>query len=138
MTKYLVDKSALARASQPAVRQRLEEVFSGDEIFTCPLVDLEVLYSARSPSEYEHWWASRHAGYETIPLTPRVGERALEVQRQLAERSHHRGASLPDLLIAACAETQDAVVLHYDADYDLIAEVTTQPVEWVVPKGACH
>jgi len=26
-------------------------------------------------------------------------------------------------------------VLHYDRDFDLIAEVTGQPVEWVVPYG---
>jgi hypothetical protein len=25
--------------------------------------------------------------------------------------------------------------MHYDADYDRIAEVTGQPVEWVVPRG---
>ena len=26
-------------------------------------------------------------------------------------------------------------VLHYDSDYDLIADVTGQPVQWVVPRG---
>jgi hypothetical protein len=26
-------------------------------------------------------------------------------------------------------------VLHYDADFDLIAAVTGQPTEWVVPAG---
>ncbi|TVR35612.1 MAG: PIN domain nuclease, partial [Nitriliruptor sp.] len=26
-------------------------------------------------------------------------------------------------------------VLHYDADFDRIATVTEQPVEWVVPAG---
>ena len=27
-------------------------------------------------------------------------------------------------------------VLHYDADFDLIAEITGQPTEWVVPRGS--
>ena len=27
------------------------------------------------------------------------------------------------------------VVLHYDHDFDLIASVTQQPVEWIVPAG---
>jgi hypothetical protein len=27
-------------------------------------------------------------------------------------------------------------VLHYDKDFDRIAEVTAQPTEWVVPPGS--
>jgi hypothetical protein len=26
-------------------------------------------------------------------------------------------------------------VLHYDSDYDVIAAVTGQPMQWVVPRG---
>jgi len=40
-----------------------------------------------------------------------------------------------DLLIAATAETEGLTVMHYDADLDLIAEVTGQPCEWIVPRG---
>ena len=43
---------------------------------------------------------------------------------------------LPDLIIAATAEEHGATVLHYDADYDRIAAVTGQPVEWVAPRGS--
>ena len=46
-----------------------------------------------------------------------------------------RSVGLPDLLIAAVAERESAIVLHYDGDYDLIAEVTGQPMQWVVPRG---
>jgi hypothetical protein len=38
-------------------------------------------------------------------------------------------------MIAAVAERHRVSILHYDADYDLIAEVTEQPTEWVVPRG---
>jgi predicted nucleic acid-binding protein len=41
----------------------------------------------------------------------------------------------PDLLIAAVAERERVSVLHYDGDYDLIAQVTGQPAQWVVPRG---
>jgi hypothetical protein len=37
--------------------------------------------------------------------------------------------------IAACAERHNATVIHYDSDYEVIAEVTGQPVDWVVPRG---
>jgi predicted nucleic acid-binding protein len=40
-----------------------------------------------------------------------------------------------DLMIAAAAEAAGLVVLHYDHDFDLIAKVTGQPVEWIVPAG---
>ncbi len=62
--------------------------------------------------------------------------RTLEIQALLAERSQHRGVSVPDLLIAACAERAGLVVLHYDADFDRIARVTGQPTRWVVPRGS--
>ncbi len=61
--------------------------------------------------------------------------RALQVQRMLAERSQ-RGRKIPDLLIAAAAEELDIAVLHYDADFDLIASVTAQRCQWVVPAGS--
>jgi len=38
-------------------------------------------------------------------------------------------------LIAAAAEQGDLILLHYDADFDLISRVTGQPCEWVVPAG---
>jgi predicted nucleic acid-binding protein len=43
---------------------------------------------------------------------------------------------MADLLIAATAERHGVTVLHYDADYDLIAEVTGQLTQWVVPRGS--
>ena len=63
-------------------------------------------------------------------------ERALEVQAKLAERSQHRAVSLPDLLIAACAENANLSVLHYDADFEKIAGITGQAVQWIVPRGS--
>ncbi len=57
------------------------------------------------------------------------------MQRLLAQRSQ-RGREIPDLLVAAAAEELDAVVLHYDADFDLIAAVTGQPCRWAVPAAS--
>ena len=62
-------------------------------------------------------------------LTPRIEDRAVEVQSVLAERGQHRAPSIPDLLIAATAELDALTVLHVDRDFELIAEVTGQPVE---------
>ncbi len=64
-----------------------------------------------------------------VTLTPRAEERACTVQRLLSGRDHHRAVSIPDLLVAAMAELEGLTVLHVDKDFDLIADVTGQPVE---------
>ena len=74
--------------------------------------------------------------FETVDTTAAHLRRALHVQRLLAARSQ-RARKVPDLLVAAVtAEERGAIVLHYDADFDLIASVTGQPCQWVVPAGS--
>jgi predicted nucleic acid-binding protein len=136
MATYLADKSALARfETSPEVRGTLESLLPFGEVATCGVVDLEVLYSAPSPDAYVAAAASLRA-LPRVHVTEAILDRALEVQGRLAKRSQHRGASLPDLLVAACAEHAALTVLHYDADYERIAEVTGQRVQWVVPRGS--
>lgn len=131
---YLADKSALARITHAPVAERLVPLILSQQIATCAVIDLEVLYSARSLRDYEATRVER-GGLPTLPLTERVGTRALEVQHLLARRGQHRVA-VPDLLIAATAEVNGVAVIHYDRDYDRIAEVTGQTTEWVVPRGS--
>jgi predicted nucleic acid-binding protein len=57
-----------------------------------------------------------------------------DLQAELARSGHHR-VPIPDLIIAAAAEAAGLTLLHYDHDYDTIAEVTRQPAEWVVQRG---
>jgi predicted nucleic acid-binding protein len=62
---------------------------------------------------------------------------ALTLQRRLAERGQHR-RPIPDLLIAATALVHGAALLHYDMDFDLIADVTGQETRWIIPRGTEH
>ena len=62
-------------------------------------------------------------------LTPAIEDRAVEVLTLLADRGQHRAPSIPDLMIAATGELAGLTVLHLDKDFDLIAEITGQPVE---------
>lgn len=41
-----------------------------------------------------------------------------------------------DLMLAATAEAHGLIVLHYDADFVQVAEVTGQPVRWLAEPGA--
>ena len=43
---------------------------------------------------------------------------------------------MQELLIAGVAERHSATLIHYDQDFDTIAEITGQPAEWVVPAGS--
>jgi hypothetical protein len=117
-----------------AVAARLTPLLVDGYVATCPIIDLEVLYSARSGADYEEILIERGA-MPSLPITESVTDRALGVQRLLAQRGQHR-LPLPDLLIAAVAELNGLTVIHYDADYDRIAEITGQSVEWVVPRGS--
>lgn len=135
LSGYLIDTSALARAAKPGVRSRIESLGTQRPFYRCAIIDLEMLRSAVSADDYERRRADRFSGYTDLPITPDVTGRALDVQRLLAATGRHRGPKLAGYVIAACAEVHDATVVHYDADYDLIAAVTGQPVEWVVPAG---
>ena len=132
---FLADTSALARAAYPPVAARLRDLGVRGLLASCPTIDLEVLYSARSPDEYVAIVARRRDAFTDLPLRPEIGERALAVQAEMARLSQHRAAGVVDLLSAATAEYYGAAVLHYDADFDHIASVTRQTVEWVVPVG---
>jgi predicted nucleic acid-binding protein len=123
------------RQTRAEVREALDPLLQAGEVATCGIVDLEALYSASSPTVY----GITAAALGEMPKATVDEEcmvRALEIQARLAERSQHRGVSVPDLLVAACAERAELVVLHYDADYDRIAAVTGQPTRWVVPRGS--
>jgi predicted nucleic acid-binding protein len=133
--RYLIDKSALARMPLEPVRARLAPILEAGEAATCDVIDLEVLYSARGYDEYCQIHQRRALSYTSVPITESTFHRALAIQMELARTGRHR-VPIPDLLIAATAEGARLTVLHYDRDYDLIAEVTGQPVEWVVPRGS--
>jgi predicted nucleic acid-binding protein len=134
VARYLADKSVWARLTKPAVRATVAPRVDRGLVGTCPIIDLEILYSARTGSEHDHFRAQRTA-FEYFPLTDEIAQRAVEVQGLLAQRAQHRSVSIPDLLIAATAECYALTVLHYDGDYDRIAAVTGQATEWVVPPG---
>jgi hypothetical protein len=68
-------------------------------------------------------------------LTPAIEDRALEVLGLLADRGQHRAPSIPDLIIAATAELVGLTVLHLDKDFDVIAEMTGQPMERLESQG---
>jgi predicted nucleic acid-binding protein len=96
---------------------------------------LKICYSARDHKDLEALLAGQRA-LEWLPVGEAAMDRALEVQRLLAQ---HRGNGhrrlIPVLIIAATAQLHGAEVLDVDSDYDLIAEVTGQPMRRLLDFG---
>jgi predicted nucleic acid-binding protein len=132
--RYLIDKSALARMPLEPVRERLAPIIESGEAATCAIIDLEILFSARNAEEHERIRQRRALAYHSLPITEENLQRAITIQGELARSGRHR-IPIPDLIIAAIAEAAGLILLHYDRDFDLIAEVTGQPTEWVVARG---
>ncbi len=64
-------------------------------------------------------------------MSEAVERRAREVSLALSRRGYHRGPSPVDLLAAAAAESVGAELWHCDRHFELIAEVTGQPMRRV-------
>jgi predicted nucleic acid-binding protein len=133
---HLVDNSVIARAYKPPVAAAFEPKVLGGLVASCSITDLEQLFSARSGEEHRARREDLTLRFVHVSLGQRIFDRAIEIQGLLADRGQHRAASIPDLVVAAAAEGAGLTVLHYDADFDLIATVTGQEVEWVVPRGS--
>ena len=131
---HLVDSSALKRLRDPAVRAAIEELAAAGVLARPTICDLEIGYSARNAHEWDRLIEALSA-FEAIPTSSAHVRRALEVQRLLAQQSQ-RGRKIPDLLVAAAAEEHGLTVVHYDADFDLIASVTGQRCQWIVAAGS--
>jgi len=130
MTTWLIDKSALARlATSPDAAEWATRIEHGLVRITT-VTRLEVGHSARSGPDLRTGFAQPPLASMPVQyMTPAVEDRAVEVLTLLADRGQHRAPSVPDLIIAATAELAGLTVLHRDKDFDVIADVTGQPVE---------
>lgn len=136
----LIDNSAWARLASPRLSQdRVEDVarrIESAELAACLPFVLEAGYSARSAADHDEVIADLIM-LPWIDVTPSVSRLAIQAQGELARVGHHR-VPPADLVIAACAHAEGAGVLHYDRDYDVIAERSGLdfPSEWLAPAGA--
>ncbi len=133
---HLADTSVLTRLAVPAVQHVLRELLTHRRIGRCTMSDLELGFSAWNAAEWDQI-------QDAVALFPQLDIQADDftqagtVQRGLADRGL-RGRKLPDLLVAAAAARNNLVVLHYDRDFELIAELTGQRQEWVVPRASIN
>ena len=137
----LIDNSAWARLDSPTLRAaRRDEIaalIESGEIAVCTPFLLEAGWSARDAADHDALLADL-LQLPILAVDAAVETAALDAQSDLARRGHHCGASLSNLLIAACAHVNAADVLHYDRDYDQLAELTGLRFasHWLAEPGA--
>lgn len=132
VTNWLVDRSAYVRmqAGQAVDIAEWNVRIERGLVHLSTVTRLELGFSARSGEAGREAFGLPPLLLMPIErLTPAMEDRAWEVQMLLADRGQHRAPSIPDLLIAATAEKAGLTVLAVDKDFDLIAEITGQPVE---------
>lgn len=130
MTVVLPDTSVWQRRAQRDVAHAVAAALERYVVAIVDPVELELLRSAFGARDHAEL-RREYGALRRIPLTARMGERALEVQGALAQRGYHRGPSVTDLLAAAAAEHAHAELWHCDRQFELIAEVTGQPMRRV-------
>ena len=134
----LADTSAWsAKRLDVAVADHFDNSVRSGYIATCDVVRFELLVSTRD----QHEFAVRRDALRALSearITASVWRRALDVLELFAQRGplHHRGLPLPDLLVAAAAESAELPVLHYDRHFELIGEVTGQEMRAIAPLGS--
>jgi predicted nucleic acid-binding protein len=132
----LLDTSAWSRAAHPAVRERWLLALRNGRLWISPAIRLEILLQARGGANFEEL-AERLSILRIAQLTGSTTRAAEDAMRTLAYRSHgsHR---LPviDYLLAATAQESGVAVLHYDHDYDTLAEVMQFESVWLAPPGS--
>ena len=121
----LVDTSAWARAHHPEVREPWTEALVGRRLRLSPAIRLEILFGARDGEAFD-LLAERLAAISPAPLTPSVVEAATAAMREMA----HLSAGAHRLPIV------DYLVIHYDRDYDVLAEVMEFESVWLAPAGS--
>ncbi len=130
VTTWLIDKSAINRLHLAQDANEWAQRIERGLIRISTVTRLEVGYSARAATDHGKLVSDPPLALMPVEyLTPKIEDRAVEIQSVLAARGQHRAPSIPDLLIAATAELTELTVLHVDKDFALIAEITGQAVE---------
>lgn len=132
MTRYLADTSVWAWAKRSRIiEEKFRERLLRSELATTVPVALEILHSSRNGAEYEEDLAFLRS-LEWLGFTAETADRALEVQRALAQTTHgaHRIAPI-DYLVVSIAENSgpNVIVWHVDRDLARLCDFVDQPHE---------
>lgn len=121
---FVADTSAWWRAATlpDDLGSLLQRAVLDERFWITPIVRMEVLYSARTRSEYTELELD---ALRILRNDRAVADAATTALRELAKRAdgYHRVPPTDALIAAAAAEHGGAAVLHCDAHFDRLSEV---------------
>jgi predicted nucleic acid-binding protein len=131
----LIDASARSRCRSPDAAARLRAFETSNTVATCPIVTLELLYSAKNAREFAEVELTE-SQTRPIQLTRSIVQAAIGALRGLSEKGdgYHR-VKITDALIAAAAAESGADVVHYDRHFDRLSQVLEFESIWLAPAG---
>ena len=136
VASYLADTSALARLHHPRGAQRSwRRLIEAGVVATCGVIEFELGWATRSGTELDQLRADRDAGYEWLATHDEDWRRALDVQAFLWRSGQVRAVGLLICSSRPWPNGNASPYVHYDGDYDFIAQITGQPTQWVVARG---
>jgi predicted nucleic acid-binding protein len=127
---FIADTSAWWRSS--SVKESWTAAMRSRQIATCPIVMLELLYSAPDGDAFQALERDLRQ-LRDIPVTRSITQAAIAALRELAEAGSRRHRVEPtDAVIAACAQEAGIGVLHCDRHFDRLAEVMSFESRWLL------
>ncbi|TDB87116.1 PIN domain nuclease [Actinomadura sp. KC216] len=133
---WLADTSAVVRLLRDdRAYAQWEDMLARRLVGVCPITELEIYYSARSAADRANLLDEVGEVFGWLAMPDRAYERALMVQGELTTRGQHRAPGPVDLLVAAAADLHGVTLLHYDRDFDQIANASGQAMQWLAEPG---
>lgn len=131
---FLLDKSAHELAHRDLGARRVFETLAVTGVLaTCAIVELEVLYSARSLAGHQRLTTYLREQCVWLETSDDTLSAAVDLQKAMLAAGKHR-KPIPDIIIASVARDHDAVLIHHDRDFDDIATVATDlRTRWIIP-----
>lgn len=126
----LIDTSAwifaLKKNFHPSIKERVEQILVESDVAITGIIALELLGGAKTEKEYERLKSRLDALY-CIETTKSLWDSA----SKLAFDLKRKGVTVPyiDILIAASAIQEKAILLHADSHFDTIAKHSGLKVE---------
>ena len=123
---------AFLRGSGLQFQERLVPLIMADRLTTTPIVIMELLVGAKSEKEYDKL-SKDLAALRCFDVSVKLWQRACKLGFTLRQK----GISVPltDTLIAAVAIANDALLLHNDRHYEMIATITSLKHEYLKPEN---
>lgn len=139
MSRFLVDNSVLQRLPRsPAVQAALTSILDAEhELCCCALTLDEFAFSAGSATGHAEGTYRLRTSFLYLPASPDTDQIIIDIRTALWQAGKGRASGVIDVAIAATAVHSSATVLHYDSDFDRIADAYPHLMaQWVAPRGS--